>query len=328
MQQPASSASNAKPTATITVPKGALPDATPTRRSARISVNSDFRMRSHKGSVTRGIVLNVSDGGALLFCLNQLEDDEAVQVELAEPIFPVSRLVNARVRHVEPASKEIVAMLHQKERLSSKENSGYLIGVEFTRIDVEDLRTLRKFVRSHVKDEYKRRSSTVVDPRHMSDAQGNISLRLTKPGRSGESAYDSLARTAFNRSVRVKKLRTPAIAFSIGLLGSAFIFYFGFFNGWDSGFMALRMLAFLCLAWLIGYLLTMLWAWLDDWRDEDATIFATTDGATDNIDEILADADTLLGVPDDGNETKDQSIAEDIPKQSEALNALAAQATA
>lgn len=258
---------------------------TPTRKAPRISVQSSARISTgRKVPVNPCIVLNVSAGGALLFSEAPIAEEMVIQVELGEPIFPIPRLVGACVKHLDKAPDDFLASLIERGKLPAK-SKGYLLGVEFVRLSEEQRRTLTKFIQTHVREEQRRRVA----------AKGDDAFQL---------------RTARDRVFRMEKARVPTWMYTLGLLVGAFEIVTGIVTGMNDGAIAWHAATPMAICWVVGRATIAIVAWLEP-VPEEATIVAATDGEFDDINEVLADADTELDkppAPDEAEEEQDPAL--------------------
>jgi hypothetical protein len=246
---------------------------TPTRESARVQVQTTTRLRTGgKEPIYQSTVLNVSMGGALIFSNSKLKDDALLQIELSAPIFPISRLVRARVAHVAEAPDEVLAILREKGK-ADKKKKGYLIGVEFTFMEPDDRQTMQRFIKQKMHDEKKRRIE--------------------------EGGGDEAKHTARERVVQLSPASIPEWAWAIGLCVGLYEFFSGWFGGVGSWSIALHVGVALVLFWFVGRIAAAIWNQLEAWRTPDATIVAQIDGTEIDLDEVLADADSQLDLSDD-----------------------------
>jgi hypothetical protein len=253
---------------------------TPTRKAPRISVQSSARISTgRKLPVNPCIVLNVSAGGALLYSDAPIDEGTIIQVELGEPIFPIPRLVSANVKHLDKAPDDFLTSLIEKGKIPAK-SKGYLLGVEFVKLSEEQRRTLTKFIQMHVREEQRRRAA----------AKGVEELQL---------------RTARDRVFRLEKPRVPTWMYAIGLLVGAFEIVTGIFNGMDDGTIAWHAGVPMAICWVVGRVTVEVAGRLEP-IPEEATIIAATDGEFDDIDELLADADSALDKPPEPSEADDE----------------------
>ncbi len=230
-----------------------------------------------KEPVYQSTVLNVSMGGALIFSNSKLKEDAALQVELGTPIFPISRLVRARVTHVADAPDDVLEILREKGK-ADKKKKGYLIGIEFTYIEPDDRQTMERFIKGQLHDEKKRRMDQGIG--------------------------DEAKHTARERVVRLKRAPVPNWAWGLGFGVGLYEFVSGWFSGVGSWAITLHVGAALVLFWFVGRIAAALWNQLEAWRTPDATIIAHVDGTETNLDEVLADADSELEVPDELGDNK------------------------
>ncbi|MBA3826520.1 MAG: PilZ domain-containing protein, partial [Ktedonobacterales bacterium] len=178
---------------------------TPTRHNPRVQMQANTQLKlGAKAPIYQSTVLNVSLGGALIFSNSQLKEDDLLQIELGAPIFPISRLVRARVAHIVDAPEDVLTILRDKGK-ADKKKKGYLIGVEFTYIEPDDRQTLERFIKQKFQDEKKRR---IIEG-------------------DGEEAKH----TARERVVYLKPAPVPAWAWGVGLG----VGLYEFFSGWFSG---------------------------------------------------------------------------------------------
>jgi len=245
---------------------------TPTRDNARVQVQATTRLSTGgREPIYQSTVLNVSMGGALIFSNSKLKDDALVQIELGAPIFPISRLVRARVAHVVDAPDEVLAILREKGK-ADKKKKGYLIGVEFTYMESDDRQTMQRFIKQQLHDEKQRR---------------------IEEGGGAEAKH-----TARERVVQLRPASIPDWAWAIGLCVGLYEFFSGWFGGVGSWSIALHVGAALALFWFVGRIAAAIWNQLEAWRTPDATIIAHTDGTATDLDEVLADADSELDLPE------------------------------
>lgn len=261
------------PTQTTT---DATPAATPTRKAARIAVQSASRIVGDgKNTINRSMILNVSLGGALLFTHGAQKAGEVIQIELGPPIFPIPRQVRARVAHVADAPDEIVTLLRDKG-YADKRKKGYLLGIEFTHVEREDRLTLERFVRQKLREEQQRRAEERGD---------------------GERP-----RSVRDRIMRTEGPRTPRWTYLLGALVGMFVLATGISQGDDSLAVALHVGIALAAFWVLGRIAATIWDQLDASAPPDATIIAHTDKSIVDVDEALADADSMLDLPPDEEE--------------------------
>lgn len=247
------------------------PAPTPTRAAPRIAVQSATRIGGlDKQPIAQCTLINVSQGGVLLFTHDHQKDDALIQIELGPPIFPVPRLVRGRVAHVADAPEELLAVLRDKDK-ADKKKKGYLVGVEFTFMEKEAQQTLARFIRQKLREEQQRR------------AEGRPS--------------DARPRSARDRVVRLDKVRVPRWAYLLGLLVGAYELVAGILNGDNDLIVAARVGVALATFWFVGRIAAAVWHQLEGWRVPETTIVARTDGAAHTVDEILADADSELDLP-------------------------------
>ncbi len=266
------------------------PEKTPLRANPRISLERKTKYgiagKSGKVPTSAGIVLNVSLGGALLYSSQAVKADTLIQVELGEPIFPVPRIIPAIVKHTVPAKEEMLLSLANRGLIDSKQK-GYLIGVEFAYLKDELRATLLKFIKAEIKKEEERRAAE---------------------GKSKSTARD--------RELLAKPPVVPIWAYALGMLTAAVIIVYGILLGEDELTTAIHGMLALAVFWLMGRMSAWIWNHLEIWRPTEATIVATTDGATEDIDDVLADADSQLKMPDD-NDSEQNQAEEQPPVQNE-----------
>jgi len=240
---------------------------TPTRKTPRISVQSKGRISlGRKLPINPCMVLNVSAGGALLFAEKPVEEGTVMQVELGAPIFPVPRLISVTVKHLERASNAVLAALVEKGRIAEK-TKGYLLGVEFVRLDEEQRGTLTKFIQSHIRDEQRRRA-----------ARGT----------------DGQVHTALDRTIHVERPAVPGWVYSIGLVIGAFEIITGIMQGQSDVDIAWHAGVPMAVIWAVARISVELLGRLAPETPPDAEIVAETDDSATGIDDILSDADSLL----------------------------------
>lgn len=249
------------------------PDKTPLRANPRISLEKkmSYSVAGKTGKVptSAGIVLNVSTGGALLFSSQAVKAETLIQVELGAPIFPVPRILPAIVKHSVPAQEDMLRSLVIRGLIGPKQK-GFLIGVEFAYLK-DDLRnSLVKFIKAELKKEEERRQSN---------------------GKIGSTARD--------RELLAKPPIVPIWAYMLGMLTAATSIIYGVVRGEDELTTAIHGMLALAGFWILGRISAWTWNQLEIWRPTEATIVATTDGATADIDDVLADADSQLTMPDD-----------------------------
>jgi hypothetical protein len=262
------------------------PAPTPTRKAARIALQSDSRIGTDgKAPIFQSTILNVSMGGMLLFTHTAQKQDAVIQIELGAPVFPISRLVRARVAHVADAPEELLAVLHDKGK-AEKKRKGFLIGVEFTHIDKDDRQTLTRFIRKKVREEQKRRANE-----------------------RGESD-DARPRNARDRVVQLQRARVPRLAWLLGFLIGTFELITGIWQGADNFDIALHVGLALATFWFVGRIAAAVWNQLEIWRMPDATIVARTDGTASDLDEVLADADSELDLAPEDDEVEEPEATE------------------
>jgi hypothetical protein len=254
----------------------AVPAATPTRKAPRIAVQSASRIVGDgKAAINRSMILNVSLGGALLFTHGTQKEGESIHIELGQPIFPIPRQVRGRVAHVADAPEEILTLLRDKG-YADKKKKGYLLGIEFTHVEREDRQTLEHFIRQKVREEQQRRAEERGD------------------GERPRSARDRLMRT--------EGLRTPRWAYLLGALAGMFVLATGIAQGDDELTVALHVGIALAAFWVLGRIAATIWDQLDASAPPDATIIAHTDKPITDVDEALADADSMLDLPPEEEE--------------------------
>ena len=247
-------------------------EATATRRAARIELESDSGIRSNENApFYPSVVLNVSEGGALIFTHTKQREGANIQIELGEPIFPISRLVRGHISHVGDAPEELLLLLRDKEK-ADKEKGGYLLGVEFTYIDNADQKTLKRFIRQRTRDEMQRRAKDPTSKKN---------------------------RTARHRMIRLKKAQVPAWAFLLGFFTGAYELTTGLLHGDDETSVIVHTGAALLTFWVVGRIAVAVWYQLDAWRATEATIITHVDGPVSDVDQALADADTHLTVEEE-----------------------------
>lgn len=253
---------------------GQAPKPTPTRKAPRITVETKTRIGA-KAPIVQSTVLNVSAGGALIFTDTKQIEGTDIKIELGPPIFPVARLVQGCIRHVDDAPDELVTSLYERGKIAKKKR-GYLLGVEFIAVEKEDHLTLARFVKLRAREERERRLS----------------------GREG----DQQMHTARERTVQLPPAAIPAWAYLMGLLTGAYELISGIFNGASDLDVAMHVGAALATFWFVGRVAATVWNQLEGWRATDNLIVATTDGTEESLDEVLADADSALDLPDDDDE--------------------------
>jgi hypothetical protein len=259
-------------TITSSVPS---PQGTPTRAAPRIAVQSDTRISGpNKQPISQCMLINVSQGGALLFTHEQQKDDALIQIELGPPIFPIPRLVRGRVAHIADAPEELLAVLRDKGK-ADKKKKGYLVGIEFTVMEKEARQTLARFINQRLREEQQRRAADRPD--------------APRP------------RSARDRVVRLDKARVPRWAYLLGLLTGAYELVAGLMNGDNDLVIAVRVGVALATFWFVGRIAAAVWNQLESWRVPEATIVARADGAAHTLDEVLADADSELDLPPTDN---------------------------
>jgi hypothetical protein len=271
-------------------PSSTTPAPTPTRGNARVQVQATTQINAGaKVPVYGSTVLNLSMGGALIFSHARLKEDALLGVELGPPIFPISRLVRARVAHIKEAPDEVLTILRQKGK-AHKKKKGYLIGVEFTHMETDDRQTMERFIKNHLRDEKRRRIE--------------------------EGGGEEAKHTARERVVQLNPATVPHWAWGLGLFVGLYEFISGWMDGVGSWGIALHVGAALLLFWFVGRIAAAVWNQLEAWRMPDATIVAHIDGTETDLDEVLADADSELEVPDEVGASKPQP--KNDPPQAEA----------
>lgn len=248
------------------VPSASAP--LPTRRSPRITVEADTRIgAADKMPLFPSVVLNVSEGGALIFTHHQQREGAHIQMELGEPIFPTSRVVHGRIAHVADAPDELLMVLRAKEQ-AEMDKGGYLLGIEFVALTDEVQMTLQRFIAQRTWEERQRRTGedgTVQQP------------------------------TARDRKFRPKRVRVPTWAYMLGLFMGAYILVTGLLQGASETDIALHTGVALAASWGMGRLAVILWPMLEGWRTPDATFTIRADKLGNGV--TLADADTELTPP-------------------------------
>lgn len=252
------------------------PAPTPTRANARIAVQTKARISAGaKTPVYESIVLNVSMGGALIFTEAKHEQGTTIQVELGLPIMPVPRLVRGRIAHIDPAPDDVLAMLVAKGRLTEG-RKGSLLGIEFISLEKDVRLTLSRFIEARMREEQERRTA----------------------GNSGGSRR----RTARDRVLFEDRRHVPSWAYTLGLLTGSFILINGIISNQDSNdilkYVGLAMGGF----WVTGRVAIGVWSQLEAERPPEAMIIAKTDGMTNDVEEVLADADSALDLPPEDEE--------------------------
>ncbi len=251
------------------MPEEGAPPATPTRTTPRITVQSTGKLGKDKREpYLNCVVLNVSTGGTLLFSPVKQIKDERVQIELGQPIFPVSRLMHGRIAHCAGAPPELLAVLGSKALIPSKVKHGYLVGIEYTHIEREDRQTLDRFIRQRLQEERK----------HRADLPENLKKM----------------HTARDRIVYLEKAKVPIWAYVLGFLIGTYELVTGILQGDSDLTIVLHVGVTLGVFWLIGRVAASVWNELDTWRVPAQTIVAHSDGTAETLDEILADADSEL----------------------------------
>lgn len=268
-------------------------EATATRRAARIELQSESSISAGGNApFYPSVVLNVSEGGALIFTHTKQREGANIQIELGEPVFPVSRLVRGHISHVGDAPEELLLLLRDKEK-ADKEQGGYLLGVEFTYIDKADQKTLKSFIRQRTREEMQRRANT--------------------PG-------GGKGRTARHRMVRLKKTQVPAWAFLLGFFTGAYELTTGLLHGDDDTTVIVHAGAALLTFWVVGRIAVTVWYQLDAWRATEATIITHVTDPSGDVDHALADADTQLTV----EEPAEAPVATEPAEPNENSDTLAA----
>jgi len=253
-------------------PEETTPPPTPTRRTPRVQVQGPTRISlGGKEPVYHSSVLSVSMGGALIFSNAKLQEDALLQIELGTPIFSVSRLVRARVAHVNDAPADVTAILREKGK-ADKKRKGYLIGVEFTYMEPDDRQVLQRFIKQQLHDEKKRR----VD----------------------DQTGEETKHTARERVVHLKPAPVPTWAWGLGFVVGLYEFVNGWVQNASSWQIALHAGVALLVFWFVGRIAAFVWNQLEAWRLPDATIIAHTDGSDTDQDAMLVDADSELHHPD------------------------------
>lgn len=258
---------------------GSTPKPTPTRKTPRITVETKTRIGA-KAPVVQSTVLNVSAGGALIYTDTKQVEGTDIKIELGPPIFPVARLVQGCIRHVDDAPEEMVTSLFERGKIAKKKR-GYLLGVEFIAVEKEDRLTLARFVKLRAREERERRLA----------------------GRAGEQQMHS----ARDRTVQVGPVTIPSWAYLLGLLTGAYALISGILGGASDVDVAIHVGAALATFWFVGRIAANVWHQLEGWRANENLIVATTDGTEESLDEVLADADSALDLPDDEDEAGENS---------------------
>jgi hypothetical protein len=254
------------------IPQPSAPAATPTRGNARVQVQATTQINTgNKAPIYGSTVLNLSMGGALIFSHARLQENALLGVELGPPVFPISRLVRARVAHIKEAPEEVMTILRQKGK-ADKKKRGYLIGVEFTYVEPDDRQTMERFIKQQLREEKQRR----ID----------------------EGGGEETKHTARERVVQLNPAAVPNWAWALGFFVGLYEFVSGWLAGAGSWGIALHVGAALLLFWFVGRIAAAVWNQLEAWRTPDATIVAHIDGTETNLDEVLADADSELEVPE------------------------------
>jgi hypothetical protein len=244
-------------------------EKTPLRQMPRVAMQGATKVSTSKQTpVSPGLVINVSTGGALMLSSARVEQGAAIQLELGEPIFPVARLVSARVTHVDRAPDHLLAELEQKGKGVGRKAEAYLLGCKFLILDDETRKTLAKFVHDHVDEERQRRAEA---------QQG-----------------DPKVRTARDRAVAIPRPVAPPWSYALGLAVGAYVVATGVWQNADDLTIALHGAAALFIFWIAGRAASQIWLRLEAWRAPEATIVAITDGTAADVVEALADADSAL----------------------------------
>jgi hypothetical protein len=286
-------------TTTITTTQTAT-EETPKRQSPRVAVQSDSRIGvGDKKPISISVVLNISDGGVLMFTHSKHQEGASIQIELSEPIFPVARLVRGRIAHIAAVPEDLLAALRDKGK-ADKKQEGYLLGIEFISMDDDTRKTLDRFIHQRLQQEKKRRT---------------------------EENGEDKQHTARERKMRLKKAQVPAWAFMLGFLVGSYEVVSGILNNLDDTTIIWHAGLALLTFYAVGRIAVAVWTQLDAGRDTEATIIARLDHPVSDVEEALADADTEidLSAAETPNEAEAAPV-EFIPDETERSEAIFASA--